>query len=131
MKTLGFIGGQSVSKIGGELFTHISTGRVLEEFARHYDKIYLGASISSGGPVWDYPIPKKVEIVPILDYVSSREAIKKIKGICEGYRTVVKLSDDIFVRGIIPGLSAFLKACYTSQKTPLVWLVGNTQPPSR
>jgi glycosyltransferase involved in cell wall biosynthesis len=125
MKTLGFIGGQSVSEIGGKRFTHITTGRVLEEFARYYDKIYLGASISSGGQVWDYPIPDNVDIIQIPDYLSSREALTKIKGIRQGYKTVAKLSDDIFVRGIIPGLSAFLKACYTYKKKPLVWLVGN------
>ena len=126
MKTLGFVGSQSISEIGGKRFTHITTGRVLKEFARHYDKIYLGTSINnSRQQVQEYPLPDNVEIIPIPDYESSREAIWKIREIRKGYRTVSQKADHIFVRGIVPGLSAFLKACYTSQKTPLVWLVGN------
>ena len=126
-RVLGFIGGQN-AYVGSEgRFTHVTTGRVLEEFSRHYARIYwcTGVSPTRAGQD-DYPIPPSVDIVPIPRYNTTIQAMRQLSAIKRGYHELFSHDlDRLFIRGFVPGVRTIYTHCRRQGMSPAHWLVGN------
>lgn len=126
-RTLGFIGGQNAYVGVDGRFTHVTTGRVLEEFARYYTKIlWCTGTSDKRANQDDYPVPANVEIIRIPAYSSTIQAMKQIAAIKRGYHTLfLKHPDHLFIRGFVPGVGKIYDCCLRSSIQPIHWLVGN------
>ncbi len=108
------------------LYTHFSTGLLIDYLAREYEKVYWCASSE---PVKNsnlaFKLPENVELVA---YPRARSTISSLKHLSE-YRAAWKqaLADpgDVFIRGMLPAAGDLYKEIAAAGCKPIHWLVGN------
>ena len=131
-RTLSFIGGSGATtsaRISNEgIYAHFTLGRILNLLSSHYDKIYWCTSVisqSASSHEQNCLLAKNIEIIETPYYASSMDSLGKAQKLKAAYEIAVSQGDDIFIRGMLPGIRAFYRACEKHGKRPLHWIVSN------
>ena len=128
MSNLGIISAMSANKCDGNVYVHLSLGRIIDGLAGKVDKVYLCVPIKNSVPdeSRDYEIKvKNIEIIPQPFYKDSIGGLKCFSGVIRAYWKAAQKSDKIFIRGMIPFiLCVYLFAKLFKTKT-CHWIVGN------
>lgn len=127
-KTFSVIICQPVELVGNKIYLHHSTGAIIDELAKHFERIIISApkQIMKKDSNQSYLI-KNTNVYCILQpsYSSSLAAIIHPIGILFSYFRAVKLSSNTLIKGMLPfafGIYVFAKILRCK---PIHWVEGN------
>ncbi len=112
----------------GRIYTHFTSGRVAEELARHYQKVYLCTRVIAGRPTaatdlaLDAP---NVDLVWQPFWGSSLHSLGHIFGIASAYLRTCYRSDRLLVRGMCPYIGVLYLLAFLLRRPVCHWIVGN------
>ena len=126
-KTLTFIGFTAVSD-GASVWTHFSTGRIVEQLARKFKHVYWCANVisSESSKRYSYQVPSNVTLIPMPRFGSTLGGLFKFRELRKSYDEGVRLGDYVLIRGLLPWTGAIYRSCRRYRKRPLHWIVGNS-----
>ncbi len=119
-------GGGGAFQDASGIYTHFSTGLLLDYFAQEYDEICWCAPkepVKSSNLA--FKLPENVLHVPMPKSSSTLAATLKLKGYSQAWQTALEEPGDLFIRGMFPGTTDLYKLCVKKGFHPLHWLVGN------
>ena len=119
-------GGGGAFQDASGVYTHFSTGLLLDYFAQEYDEVcWCAPKESVKTPNLAFKLPENVVHVPMPKSSSTLAATLKLKGYSQAWKDALKEPGDLFIRGIFPGAAELYKLCVKKGFHPLHWLVGN------
>jgi len=127
-RQLGFITTMSACRQGDALAIHVATGRVADQLARHFDRVYLCAPAVDGPPAAATDLTlqaRNIELIPQPPYASTVGGLKYVVSIPRAYARVCQKADVIFVRGLCPYIGALYLLAFLYRRQVCHWIVGN------
>lgn len=112
----------------GGVHVHLSFGRIVDELAGRYAKVYLCAPARNAPPddQCDYRLrADNVEVIPQPYYRSSLGALRHAAGIARAFFRACRLGRRVFVRGMLPFIGLFYLLAAAFGRKPCHWIVGN------
>jgi glycosyltransferase involved in cell wall biosynthesis len=125
-KTLTIIGGR-VAKDNGRIFAHVSFGKIVNEFAKHYKQILLCTPLNESRSFEDdYILEENVKLRSQPNWKSTIDSFKHLSGIKRSYKDAISEADHVFIRGnpVAATLSLY-RQCKQKDKPVCHWIVGN------
>jgi glycosyltransferase involved in cell wall biosynthesis len=126
--TLGIVTGMPADRHGGDLYVHLSFGRVVDSLARRYAKVLLCVPVRDAPPGEDrdYRLEAgNIELIPQPMYGSCLGAMKHLWPIARAYWDAARRADALFVRGMLPHAGALYFACWRFGRRPCHWIIGD------
>lgn len=127
-KTLGILCEMPIYENREQINLHMSFGRVIDEFAKRFEKVVLCGPVRRGRPgaSQDYILQSSgVRLLPQPNYGSSLSALLHPIGILQAYWRICKTADVIFVRGMLPYVFIFYFFARWFRRKPCHWIVGD------
>lgn len=127
-QTLGIIAAMHACRHDGEIYIHLSFGRVIDRLAARAQRTLLSVPIQDGVPSEsrDYRIQSRnVDIVPQPFYATSMGALRHAVPITRAYAQVCRRADALFVRGLVPYVANLYTLAHWYKRQPCHWIVGN------
>lgn len=119
-------GGGGAFQDASGIYTHFSTGLLLDYFAQEYDEVcWCAPKESVKSPNLAFKLPENVVHVPMPASSSTLAATLKLKGYSQAWQKALEEPADLFLRGMFPGAADLYKLCVKKGFHPLHWLVGN------
>lgn len=127
-RSLGYVTPVRGFTSSGAIYMQGASGRVAEELARHYDKIYVCTRVVYGAPAtpFDFPLDaSNLEVIAQPYWETTAASLAHLFGIARSYIRVCRRADVLFVRGMCPYI-AVLYACAAVFRKPIChWIVGD------
>jgi glycosyltransferase involved in cell wall biosynthesis len=110
----------------GKLSTHFSSGRVIDELARHFKKFYLSVALYANGATSDYVLQaENIELFPQPGWQKAVEGLRHPVGVLKSVKRLVDLSDVVFIRGFLPYIPLVYLYAAIKNKPLVHWVVTN------
>ncbi len=127
-KKIGIVCGMCGCRHEGELYFLLSFGRVIDELAARYEKVFLCVSLKNGFPdkLRDYRLQaENVEIIQQPFFTSSLRALRHPVGFFRAYAHVCRKADALFIRGMSPFVGSLYANAWLHKRSVCHWIVGN------
>jgi len=127
-KKIGIVCGMCGCRHEGGLYFHHSFGRVIDELAARYEKVFLCVPLKDGSrdKTRDYRIQaENVEIIQQPFFTSSLRALRHPVGFFRAYAHVCRKADALFVRGMSPFVGSLYANAWLHKRSVCHWIVGN------
>ena len=113
-----------------EIYIHLSFGRIIDNLAREYDRIFLCVPVIDSEPKEsrDYKISaSNIELVPQPAYTSSFGALRDPFGVLRSYDQLCSRGGRLFIRGMVPFIGGLYLIGFLRGVRTCHWLVGNPE----
>ncbi len=128
METLAIIAPAKVSISNDKIYTHFSFGRIVDELASRFEKVYLCVPGKSDNPneIFDYLIQSpNIVLINQSFYNGSSDAIKQLPSIVKAYYQACSRGRNVFVRGMLPYAGLFYLIAWSKSCKVCHWIIGN------
>lgn len=125
---LGCLSTQRVYRREGRFAMHMSTGRVADALARHFERLVLCAPLGDQKTVEQTDVPlatEDVTLIPQPCYASTMEALKHVVGITRAYLRLCRQCRVILVRGMCPWIAIFYLLTWLHGCRVCHWVIGD------
>ena len=125
---LGIVSSLRMAQTNDGLHTTSSFGRVVDELAKHCDRITICGPIfhASPGAEEDHKIAaSNVSVIPTPMYTSTMNSLRHSFGIANAYRKLCRQCDFVLVRGFCPMIGALYASAWRRQREVCHWIVGD------
>ena len=115
-------------RYNGELYFHLSWGRVIDELAGRFEKVMLSVPLKDGKPneTRDYILKaKNIEIISQPFYNSAIGSLRHMPGIIRSYIRLCRKSDILFFRGMAAFVGVLYLIAWLNRVDTCHWIVGN------
>jgi glycosyltransferase involved in cell wall biosynthesis len=123
---IAIIGGR-VCRKDNRVYAHVSFGKILQAFAKHYQYVYLSAPLKRNpSSEEDFLLPENITLVAQPDWKTTIDSLRYISKIKKSYKKVIHEADHVFVRGNpVAATTSLYRYCAHYKKPICHWLVGN------
>lgn len=129
-RTISIVSAMYVQRNADGMFIHLSFGRIIDEMAERFDKVYLCVPVldMDPSPSRDYRISaSNIVLVPQPAFTSSAAALQKPIGIILSYWKLCSRGGHVFIRGMVPFLFFLYLFSWLRGRGTCHWLVGNPE----
>jgi glycosyltransferase involved in cell wall biosynthesis len=127
-RTLGYVTPVRAFSSAGDIFMQAASGRVAEELAKHFEKVYVCARVVHGPPPapFDFPLnAPNLEFIAQPFWSTTLGSLFHFWGIAHAYVRTCRRVDVLLIRGMCP-YAAVLYLCAMAFRKPIChWIVGN------
>jgi glycosyltransferase involved in cell wall biosynthesis len=125
---LGYVTPVLAYSIEGNLYMQAASGRVADELARRYDKVYVCARVLFERPPapGDSPLQSSnIELIAQPYWQSTAASLLGIFGISRAYLQTCRRADVLLVRGMCPYIAILYFLAFLFRRPICHWIVGN------
>ncbi len=125
---LGFVTPVRAYLHDGQIYTHVSSGRIAEGLAEHYDTVLLCTRALHVPPTSTTDLAltaPNVELIAQPFWPTSLGALRYVVPISRSYFQICKRSDVLFVRGMCPFIAVLYFFAWLFRRPVCHWIVGD------
>jgi glycosyltransferase involved in cell wall biosynthesis len=126
--TLGFITPVRAYLADDGISMQAASGRVVEQLAKHFERVYTCARVVHGNPPapFDFPLDtQNLELIAQPFWNTTADSLVHFWGIAKAYVRTCRQSDALFIRGMCPYTPVLYLCAALFRKPVCHWIVGN------